>query len=413
MEGPRGGALTMKVLLIHNFYRSLSPSGEDTVYRNEVELLRRHGIRVITYENNNDDIARSHGKMKAAMNTIWSGQTYKNMRALIRKEKPDIAHIHNIWYAISPSAYYACRDEGVPVVQTVHNFRMFCANGLLMRDGRTCEECVGKMPWRALVRGCYNSSRVQSVPIALTEMAHGIMKTWTDRVDVFIALTEFGKKKLAACGLPENRIAVKPNFLLDPPSHSGTYDNQIVFIGRLSSEKGILVLLNAFKALSSTNGGVLLNIIGDGPLRKQVEKRIHSEGINNIHVSGRKDSKRSMESLGKAAFMVMPTICYEMFPLTTIEAFACGKAVVASRIGAMEEIVRDGKTGIFFEPGSTIDCAAKMKWMVENRDACIEMGRNARYEFESKYSADKNFEMVMKIYELAKEPRRKTESPVP
>ncbi len=388
----------------------MSPSGEDTVFNNEAKLLRRHGIEVVTYEKNNDAIGLAHNKIKTAIDTVWSRETYGQLKGIIRSERPDIAHFHNIWYVISPSAYYACRESGVPIVQTVHNFRMFCANGLLMRNGRTCEECVGRMPWKALFHGCYNGSRVRSFPIAMTEMVHKMIRTWTEKVDAFIALTEFGRKKLVECGLPEDKIFVKPNFLLNPPPYSGTYDNRIVFVGRLSAEKGVSVLIDALKRLGSSHlrnlNSFSCTIVGDGALRKRVEERVCSEGIRDVRIAGRKNFAHSMEILGKAEFMVMPTICYEMFPLTTIEAFACGKAVVASRIGALKEILEDGRTGLLFEPGNADDLAAKMKWMVENKDACIEMGRRARAEFEAKYTAEKNFGMLMGIYERALKNRR-------
>lgn len=157
----------MKVLIAHNFYQSSSPSGEDGVFRNEVELLRKNGINVVTYEKHNDEITSTADKTKAVFTNIWSKKTYREIKKLLRKEKPDIAHFHNIFYLISPSAYYACREAGVPVVQTLHNFRFFCINGLLMRDGKVCEECVGKSSWKGVKYGCYRNSQIYSFPIAL------------------------------------------------------------------------------------------------------------------------------------------------------------------------------------------------------------------------------------------------------
>mgnify|MGYP001578293063 CR=1 FL=1 len=378
------------------------------VFRNETQLLKTNGIDVITFEKYNDNITKNANGITSALNTIWSKDTYNELKAIIQKEKPDIAHFHNIWYLLSPSAFYACKEEGIPVVQTLHNFRLFCANGLLLRRGQVCEECVGKLPWKAIVYGCYRNSRFYSMPVALTEGIHRIKGTWENKVDAYIALTEFGRNKFIEHGLPPDKITVKPNFILNShQSHSllegkpaFTNENYIVFLGRLSNEKGVITLINAFKILKDTvNKNTMLKIVGDGPLKTQIEDMMKTDGISDVELTGRKTHSECMEILGKARFMVIPSIWYETFPLTALESFSCGKAVIASRLGALAEIVQDQKTGLLFEPGNPEDLALKMKWMIENEDACIEMGRNARKEFESKYTAEKNFEMLMGIYD--------------
>ncbi|KKO20382.1 MAG: hypothetical protein BROFUL_00903 [Candidatus Brocadia fulgida] len=369
----------MKILIIHNFYQSSSPSGEDIVFKNEVELLRKNRINVITYEKYNDDIANDSNRLKLAFRTIWSRETYKELKTLITKEKPDIAHFHNIWYQISPSAYYACKDAGIPVVQTLHNFRLFCASGLLMRVGKVCEECIGRMPWKGAFYGCYRNSRLYSLPVALTQVIHRFIGTWTNKVDAYIALTNFGRNKFIEHGLPAEKIFVKPNFLLNshnPPlagseikfcvqpvgaihelpldiingqrlseqyqsennlskgDRKFSHGNYIVFLGRISYEKGIEILVDAFKMLRSmTHKEVFLKIVGDGPLKKQIEDRVGIERIPNIEFTGRKSHSESMEILKDALFMVTSSIWYEMFPMTVLETFSCGKAVIAPRLG--------------------------------------------------------------------------------
>lgn len=389
----------MKVLLVHNFYRSSSPSGEDAVVKSEAELLKKNGIEAITYEKFNDDVATFSDKLKMAFKTAWSGKTYKELKNLLAKEKPDLAHFHNIWYLISPSAYYACRDAGIPVVQTLHNFRMFCANGLFLRDSQVCEECIGKMPWRGVKYGCHRNSKLYSFPVALTDAIHGCANTFRDKVDAHIALTEFGKKKFIECGLLENRIFIKPNFQSEPLDPCYTHKDYIIFIGRLSQEKGPSTLIDAAKNSNYTALPLKVEIAGDGPLRKELEDKVKVERINRVEFAGRRNFSECMALLKNARFMVIPSICYENFPMTIIEAYACGKPVIASRLGAMAELVEDGKTGLLFEPGNPSDLAKKIKWMVENEDDCIEMGRNARKVFEAKYTAEKNFEILMKIYE--------------
>jgi len=392
----------VKVLLIHNFYQSSSPSGEDIVYENEIELLRRNSVDVITYDKDNDDIVNGSVTINTAARTIWSNTTYREIENLIKKEKPDIAHLHNIWYLISPSAYYACKDAGVPVVQTLHNFRMFCANGLLMRNGKICEDCVGMLPWRAAIHGCFRDSKLYSLAVALAEGFHKFKKTWNNKIDAYIALTEFGRNKFIECGLPESKIFVKPNFLSHPPDPFFDYDNYTVFLGRLSEEKGVTTLFDAVKLLNTSKlDPVTVKVIGDGPLRKQLENRVIADELQNVEIVGRKSFSECMEILMRSRFLVMPALCYENFPMTIREAFAYGKPVIASRLGAMASIVEDGKTGLLFEPGNAEDLATKMEWMCENEDACVEMGKNAREQFETKYTAEKNYEILMNIYRKA------------
>ncbi len=399
----------MKVLLSHNFYQSSSPSGEDVVFNAERELLKANGVEVITYERWNDDILKfpSYKKLTLPFGLFWSKVTYNELKQLIKKEKPDIAHFHNIFYLISPSAYYACKDAGIPVIQTLHNFRFFCVSGLLMRDGKVCEECVGKLPWRGVVYGCYKDSRLYSIPIALMEGIHRFIGTWRNKIDAYIALTEFCKKKFVECGLPKEKIFIKPNFLLNPPEPDFSDYGYAIFLGRLSQEKGVDVILEALKILNPGNyRNFKVKIVGDGPMRKTLEDKAVLEKMGNIEFTGRMDFNNCIKLLKRSKFMIMPAKWYEGFPMTIRESFACGKAVIASRLGSMAEIVEDGKTGLLFEPDNPEDLVEKIKWMIENEDACIKMGKNARRVFEEKYTAERNLEILMKIYHSVLEKNR-------
>ncbi|MBS4033348.1 MAG: glycosyltransferase family 4 protein [Ignavibacterium sp.] len=426
----------MKVLLVHNFYQSSSPSGEDAVFRNEWQLLKKNGIEVITYEKHNDEIG-DYGlgrKLLLPFRNIWSCRTYRELTQVLKKEKPDIAHFQNIWYLISPSAYYACRDAGVPVVQTLHNFRISCVNGLLLRNGHVCEECITKKAGNrsevmghgnkkindrsgvmgdrlriiqnAIRYGCYRNSRVYSIPVALMQYLHWVKKTWSDKVDAYIALTEFGRQKFIEAGLPADKIFVKPNFLADPPAPNYSNQNYAVFLGRLSPEKGLSVLINAFQYLSSpthnpspiTHHPFNLKIVGDGPLMENLQHIVSAGKMEGIEFTGRKSFAEAMVLLGNARFMIMPSMCYEGFPMAIREAFACGKPVIASNLGSMAELVENGKTGLLFEPGNPVDLAEKMKWMIGYEAECIEMGKEARKVFEENYTAERNFEILMGIY---------------
>ena len=389
----------MKVLCVHNFYQSSSPSGEDTVFRNEADQLKRRGIEVVTYTKQNDSIGGNQYRLSAALDTIWSLSSYREIKVLVKRERPDIAHFHNIWYLISPSAYYACKDSGIPVVQTLHNFRMFCANGLLLRDGKTCEACIGNISWRGIAYGCYRNSRAYSVPVAASQIIHATKKTWTSAIDTFIALTEFGRRTSIRCGLPGDRIFVKPNFLADPPSPNYSKGDYAIYLGRLSGEKGLDVLLDA-AALSKdmTPSPLTIKIIGDGPLRDHLMDTAKSRNLYHVEFLGRKDARQCLQLLSHARFMIMPSICYENFPMAIRESFACGKPVVASRLGSLAEIIRDHHTGVLFEPSNARDLAEKILWMTTNDAACVAMGKHARADFDRNYTEEKNFTTLMEIY---------------
>lgn len=227
-----------------------------------------------------------------------------------------------------------------------------------------------------------------------------LKRTWAEKIDACIALTQNAKNIFIRQGIPAEKIFIKPNFLGGSAEPSTDFKDYILFLGRLSSEKGVLSLIDAFKLLQSImKQKIILKIIGDGPLRGILEERVKSYELTNVEILGKKSHAESMELLKKAKFIVIPSIWFEMFPMVLVETFAYGKAIVASRVQNHAELIQDKKTGILFNPGDPEDFASKMKWMIENEDACIEMGKNARKEFEEKYTAEKNFGILMKIYQ--------------
>jgi glycosyltransferase involved in cell wall biosynthesis len=385
----------MKVLVIHNRYRSSAPSGEDTICDAEAALLARRGVEVVRYERTNDDIG---SPLTAAFESVWSRRARLEIAALLRRERPDVAHAHNLWYRISPAAYAACRDAGVPVVQTLHNFRICCANALLLRDGRPCEECVGNTPWRSVRYGCFRGSRMATLAVAFSEWLHAASGTWSSGVDRYIALTRFALERFVAAGVPRERISVKPNFLADPPSPAGGAGAGAIFVGRLTPEKGIPVLLDA--AARVRHRDFSLEIVGDGSLRDAVDLAAARSG-GRIRLAGVQRRDSCLEAMRRALFVVVPSVCYENFPLTIVEAFASGTPVLASRLGAMAEIIEDGRTGRLFAAGDAADLAAAMAWLTDHPAECAEMGRAARAVFEARYTADTNFDMLMSIYRQA------------
>ena len=394
----------MRILMVHNHYQSTSPSGETVVFDAEVDMLRRRNHHILTFEAHNDEIINYdlQQKIRLAVRACWSATTYRRLRRTIRRFKPHIVHFHNITPLLSPSAYYACLAEGVPVVQTLHNYRLLCLNGLLFRDGSVCERCVNRTVLRGVLYGCYRNSQLQSAVMAASVMLHRLLKTSLRAVDAFIALTEFAKSRFVAAGLPEEKLFVKPNFLPAdiPANNSVPRKPRALYIGRLSCEKGIKALLKAWHGKDMPE----LVIVGAGPLQPMVEKAARENG--KIAYRGRLPRTRCVELLTSSLFCVVASVWYEAFPLSVVEAFAAGTAVVASRIGSLAELIKDGYNGLLFEPGNAEDLRRCVLKLYSNPELAIEMGRNARKEFMQKYTEDENYRTLMRVYEIVLKRRR-------
>jgi glycosyltransferase involved in cell wall biosynthesis len=384
----------MKVLLAHNRYRL--PGGEDEVYFREKELLRLAGHQVLEYTRDNHDIADRAilGKIKVGVQTVWAFDTAKRLRSLLRRERPDIAHFHNTFPLISPSAYYVCQEEDIPVVQSLYNPRLMCPAATCLRDGRVCEECLGRvLPWPGVLHGCYHDSHVQTAVAAGMLMAHRVLRTWQERVDAYIVATEFFRKKSIAAGLPSEKVFLKPHFLsADPGMKQGT-GNYALFMGRLAPEKGVPTLLKAWKTLRR----IPLWICGEGPMKDDVVRLADENPF--VRVLPRLSRSECFEVMKGSRFLVWPSEGYaETFGLVVIEAFACGTPVIGSRVGAMEEVVDDKRTGLHFTPGDPEDLAAKVDYAWTHLPELVVMGLTGRAEYESKYTAEPNYEALVGIY---------------
>jgi len=391
------------VLLLHNHYQQRG--GEDAVVEAERDLLLSRGHNVLTYFRHNREI-QPNGFFSAArlgLQTIWARDTYGDLLALLRKEKPDVAHFHNTLPLISPAAYYACRDAGVPVVQTLHNYRLFCPAATFFREGHLCVECAEHSLLRSLRYGCYRDSRPATAAVASMLVFHRARRTWTEMVDCYIALTEFSRQKFVAAGLPAEKIVVKPNFVHPDPSPSpapsaaegSAHGDFALFVGRLSPEKGLHTLFSAWKRLGNR---IPLHIVGDGPLLRELDHEKSHLGLSSVIFRGRLSRQSTLEPMKRARFLVFPSECFENFPMAIVEAFACGVPVIASRLGAMAEIVADGRTGLLFTPGDAEDLAAKVDWAWSHPQEMEAMGHAARAEYEAKYTAERNYEMLIQIY---------------
>ncbi len=385
----------MRILLTHNAYRSGAPSGENAVFANEKALLENRGHEVTTFERFNDDIDASSlsKKMQVALSGAWSKDSYAAISKLISEFKPDIAHFHNTFPQISPSAYAACQDQGVPVVQTLHNFRLICAGALLQRDGKPCEDCVGTSLLPALIHRCYRDSLFATGAIVWMLTRNRWNKTYQTLVNRYIALTEFSASRLIAGGLPKERIVIKPNFIPSVPEPGKGDGNYAVYVGRLSEEKGVHTLLKAWQE----SGTLPLKIIGSGELHDDLAKIVSQ---NNLPVEflGLKPREEVLDIISHAKFLVIPSEWYEGFPMVTLEAYACGTPIIASRIGSLTEIINDGETGLTFTPGDSADLEKKLRFLSDNPDLLKTFRNNCRALFNEKYNETKNYELLMGIY---------------
>jgi glycosyltransferase involved in cell wall biosynthesis len=385
----------MKILMAHNFYQF--SGGEDVSFNAETELLRKMGHEVICYTRDNKTI-NSHDvfhKVQLLQEVIWSERTRSDISELIYSAQPDLVHVQNFFPLISPSIFHTCKTAGLPVVFSVRNYRLFCPNGLFSRNQQSCEDCMEKFfTYPGIIHKCYRNSRTQTAAVATMLQYHRWRKTWDTSVDVFVALSEFCKKKLIQGGINPQRIVVKPNFVADP----GTDDakgNYAIFVGRLTEEKGVKILLNVFSQLLD----IPVKIVGDGPLKDQVSN--FSQEYQNIQYIGQQSHDETIALIKKARFLVFPTLWYETFGRVVIEAYACGVPVIASRIGAVQELVKENMTGILFAPDQISDLQQKILHMWKNGEECQQMGRLARLEYERKYSADINYQMLLEIYRKA------------
>jgi glycosyltransferase involved in cell wall biosynthesis len=387
----------MKILIAHNAYRLAG--GEDAVVDAESALLRDRGHDVVLYRRHNDEL-QSMSPAGAAATAIWSHRSSSDMTELCARLRPDVIHVHNTFPLMSPSILWAAAKGRIPVVQTLHNFRLLCPQAMFLRDGKICEDCLGKLPWRGVTRKCYRESALQSAVAAGVLTTHRALGTYRDHVTLFIALSAFCRDKFIAGGLPADRIRIKPNFVAADPLSAAANEKAAnqkierrggIFVGRLSSEKGLDVLADA----EAIAGDASVRVAGAGPLEEFARNAFCERYL------GPQPRERVFELLRGARYLVAPSTCYESFGLALIEAFACGTPVIASRHGAFAELVEDGVNGLLFSPGDAHDLAEKIAWAKDHPERMLEMGRAARRDYEARYTSQRNYEMLVSIYEDA------------
>jgi glycosyltransferase involved in cell wall biosynthesis len=385
----------MKILQVHNQYTHLG--GEEAVVAAEQAMLTQYGHRVQQWIVSSATVHKSGplGQAQIALGSIWSSSSYRILRRQIQDFQPDVVHVHNTIPLISPSVYAACRDAGVPVVQTLHNFKFICPGAYLYRDGQICEDCIGKtVPLASINHGCYRNSRAQTAIMAAGLTANRWRGTYKNDISIYIALSRLARQKFIAGGLPVEKIVVKPNFVttdIQPGQHAGGY---ALFVGKIIQYKGIETLLDAWHLL---NEPIPLKIAGQGPL----EALLKSNLPRQVEYLGVQPRDHVIELIRNARVVVFPSEWYEGFPMTITESFAAGTPVISANLGAAAEIVRDGFSGWQFTPGDAQHLAAVVQKAWADPAEMQRRGVLARQQYDEQYSLAQNYTMLKNIYETA------------
>jgi len=394
----------MQILLIHNFYQQ--PGGEDQVFAAESRMLEDRGHSVYRYTVHNKQVTQ-YGKLALARATVWNRTSYRELRSLIQRECPDVMHVHNTFPLVSPAAYYAARAEGIPVVQTLHNFRLFCPNACFFRQGHVCEDCINKLvSWPGVLHACYRRSRAGSVVTASMLWVHRVLSTYKRLVDVYIALTDFSRRKFIQGGLPAEKIVIKPNFVDPDPGIGSGRGGYALFVGRLSPEKGVNTLLSAWE---KTDIKIPLKIVGDGPLASDVAAV--AQRNPQVEWLGHRPRQFVFDLMKDGIVLIFPSVCYENFSLTISESYAVGLPVIASKLGSMSSLIDHNHTGLHFSPGNAEELAKQVDWIVSHPAELKRMRQEARARYEANYTAEHNYKKLIEIYQNATE-RAKSNSNV-
>jgi glycosyltransferase involved in cell wall biosynthesis len=385
----------MKILMLHNRY--LLPGGEDQVSAAETGLLRDYGHEVELLEEDNRRVEQL-GKTQTALRTLWSRESYRRIDEKLRGKSFDILHVQNFFPLWSPSVYYAASRHRVPVVQTLHNYRLMCVNSLFFRDQHVCEECLGRaIPWHGVVHACYRDSRAASAVVAAMLGAHKLAGTWQKRVAIYIAVSDFAREKYIAGGFPEAKIVVKSNFIHPAPAPGNGGGGYALYVGRLSPEKGITTMLEAWKSATRT---IPLKVVGEGPLAEMVIAA--GRTCPKVEYLGSKPFSEVLDLMRNAEFLLFPSEWYETMGRTIMEAFSVGTPVVAASIGPPASMVVPGETGFHFTPGNVAELKERLECCFDNLEHLHALRGNARKAFVAKYTGPANIKTLLAIYSMAK-----------
>jgi len=391
----------MKVLLVHNFYGSEAPSGENVVFEAEKALLENKGHTVQLFTRHSDEVRSQglRGGVKAAAAVPWNPFAAAALRKRIDSFQPDVVHTHNTFPLISPAIFHAI-GRGAARVLTLHNYRLLCPAAIPMRRDTVCTDCIQRrsvLP--ALQHGCYRDSRLATLPLAMSVALHRMSGTWLHQVDAFIALSNFQKNMMAVGGLPIEKIYVKPNFYAGRPvlQPFSSRTEKVVFVGRLGREKGVHTLIEAWRRWGRANAPVL-QVIGDGPLRESLQIQARDLPVEFL---GQISAELAQRAIAESKLLVLPSECFEGFPMVIREAFAFGTPVAVSQLGPLPDIVQDGENGVVFEPANPESLFNVVHRLWQEPEQLAKLGLGARRQFDEKYNEEANYNMLMAIYEAA------------
>lgn len=378
----------MRILLVHNEYSIFT--GEEAAVHRIYSILKQHGHDVITFTRSTAKIADMRfGKIRAFLNGIYSFSSKRAIRKLLSEQSFDVVHINNLFPFISPSILSECRKAGIPIFMTVHNYRLFCPTGLYMTNGQICQKCNNGEHW-CVLRNCMGNLP-KSMGYALRNFVARKAGLYSKNVTVYAALTEFQRQHLIARGLPPDRVVALSNSAsIDVESAKVVKGDYIGFAGRISPEKGISTIVD----VASRCDDILFKIAGNCSRMQQL--RGHTSP--NLLFCGHLNKSQLHEFYTNSRIIILPSICYEGFPNTMIEAMFYAKPVICSRIGGLPEIVDDGVTGLLFEPGDADELSQKIRCLWDNPGLCSKMGQAGRQKALREYSPGKYYQRLMAAY---------------
>ena len=389
----------MKIIAIHNYYQNRG--GEDQLFEDEAKLLESQGHEIIWHTIHSDSI-KDRNLLSVAVETLWNRRSYRELIGLIDEHSPDVIHSVNTFPLYSPSIFYAARKRNVPFVATIRNYRYFCAQAMCFRDGKACEACIGKIPWRAVRHRCYKNNTAGSVVVASMQLLHQRLSSWQKYIDVICLASEFSKGKLIQAGMNESQMIIKPNFVVKDPGFQSGSGGYAAFVGRIADEKGTNTLVDAWRLLSEQGLQIPLKIVGDGPDTDEVKKLVESNP--NVEWFGHLPNEEVFRVVGNAACLIFPSTGYESLPKTLIEAMAVGTPVIGSNIGSIPEIVIDENTGYLYPAGDANALASCALKFFDESGTAIEnhsMRSSCRKMFEEKFTSSANYDQLLRIYKEA------------
>lgn len=396
----------MRILLVHNLYRSAIPSGENAVFHAERELLREAGHEVEVFTRSNDEVgAHSLKAASAALTMAWNARSAASLKARLAELKPDCVHVHNTFPLITPAAFWAAHQHAPAVVMTLHNNRLYCAAGIGMREGQPCTQCLTSRSVLPGIRyACYRGSRAATLPVSAHIAFHHAIGTWQHKVDAFIALTEFQRSQLIEAGLPQQRIHVKPNFT-QPPKRVVPWrerENKVVFVGRVAPEKGCDLLVEAWRAWGGD--APRIEVIGDGQMLPELRRQLGQAGwADNVTLLGNLPSEAVQERVATAKLLVLPSRWLESLSMSIVEAFSHGVPVVASRLGTLQSIVHEGDNGRLFTCGDASDLLSVVRALWADDAALASMSERALDHYQRYYSPAVTYRRLIEIYGAARD----------